>query len=151
MKEHLFNSELWLARPPAEIFPFFADAKNLGDITPPWLHFQIITPGRIEMRAGTLIDYRVVLHGLPLRWRTKITVWEPPYRFVDEQVKGPYQRWIHEHRFQKSDGGTICYDQVRYSILGGWIINRLFVEGDVREIFKFRATKLTELFGSGSS
>ena len=149
MKEHLFNSELWLVRPPAEIFPFFADAKNLGDITPPWLHFQIITPGRIEMRVGTLIDYRVVLHGLPLSWRTKITVWEPPYRFVDEQVKGPYQRWIHEHRFQKSDGGTICYDQVRYSILGGWIINRLFVERDVREIFKFRATKLTELFGSG--
>lgn len=151
MKERLFNSELWLARPPAEIFPFFAEAKNLGNITPPWLRFQIITPGRIEMRVGTLIDYRVVLHGLPLSWRTKITVWEPPYRFVDEQVKGPYQRWIHEHRFQESDGGTMCFDQVRYAILGGWIINRLFVEGDVREIFKFRAIKLTELFGSGSS
>src|SRR5271163_4911332 len=81
MKEHLFNSELWLARSPAEIFYFFADAKNLGTVTPPWLHFEILTPGHIEMGVGTLIDYRIRIHGIPVRWQTKITVWEPPYRF----------------------------------------------------------------------
>jgi ligand-binding SRPBCC domain-containing protein len=89
MKEHLYNSELWLARSPAEIFPFFADAKNLATVTPPWLHFEILTPGHIEMGVGTLIDYRISLHGIPLRWRTKITAWEPPFRFVDEQIKAP--------------------------------------------------------------
>ena len=119
MKEHLFTAELWLARPPTEIFPFFAEARNLGSITPPWLHFEILTPGRIEMNVGTLIDYRIKLHGLMVRWRTKITVWEPPFRFVDEQIKGPYQSWIHEHRFEKSGEGTLCYDRVRYSVLGG--------------------------------
>jgi ligand-binding SRPBCC domain-containing protein len=146
MKEHLFKSELWLARSPAEIFPFFADAKNLGTVTPPWLHFEILTPGHIEMGVGTLIDYRISLHGIPLRWRTRITAWEPPFRFVDEQVKGPYRRWIHEHHFTKSGTGTLCHDQVHYAILGGRIVQRLLVEPDVKRIFAFRATKLTELF-----
>jgi ligand-binding SRPBCC domain-containing protein len=148
MKEHVFNSELWLAPTPREIFPFFADAQNLGSITPPWLQFEILTPGHIDMHVGTLIDYRMKLHGLPVHWTTKITVWEPPFRFVDEQIKGPYQRWIHEHRFEKSGQGTLCRDLVRYSIFGGWIVNRLFVEREVRQIFAFRETKLTELFGS---
>ena len=113
MKEHLFTSELWLPPSPAEIFPFFADAKNLGTVTPPWLHFEILTLGHIEMRVGTLIDYRIRIHGIPVRWQTKITVWEPPYRFVDEQIKGPYRRWVHEHRFEKSGEGTLCSDRVR--------------------------------------
>jgi ligand-binding SRPBCC domain-containing protein len=148
MKEHSFKSELWLARTPAEIFPFFADAKNLATVTPPWLHFEILTPGRIEMGIGTLIDYRISLHGIPLRWRTKITAWEPPFRFVDEQVKGPYRRWIHEHRFAESGAGTLCHDQVRYAILGGPIVQRLLVEPDVKRIFAFREAKLTEIFGA---
>jgi ligand-binding SRPBCC domain-containing protein len=147
MKEHSFSSELWLARSPAEIFPFFADAKNLGTITPPWLHFVVRTPGPIEMHVGTLIDYRISLHGLPLQWRTKIIVWDPPFRFVDQQIKGPYRLWIHEHRFEKSGTGTLCSDRVQYSMAGGWIVNRLFVERDVRRIFAFRASKLSELFG----
>ena len=71
MKEHLFTSELWLPPSPAEIFPFFADAKNLGTVTPPWLHFEILTPGHIEMRVGTLIDYRIRIHGIPVRWQNK--------------------------------------------------------------------------------
>ncbi|MBV8142622.1 MAG: SRPBCC family protein [Verrucomicrobia bacterium] len=148
MKEHLFSSELWLARSPAEIFPFFADAKNLGSITPPWLHFEILTPGEIAMRVGAVIEYRIMLHGIPLRWKTKITAWEQPFRFVDEQIKGPYHQWIHEHRFEKSGQGTLCHDKVRYSVLGGSIVNRLFVEPEVKKIFSFREKKLTELFGS---
>jgi ligand-binding SRPBCC domain-containing protein len=147
MKEHLFNSELWLGRTVTEIFPFFADATNLGTLTPPWLKFEILTPAPIEMGVGALIDYRIKLHGLHLRWRTKITVWEPHFRFVDEQIKGPYRRWIHEHRFEKSGQGTLCHDHVRYSMLGGWLIHRLFVERDVKQIFAFRETKLKEIFG----
>jgi ligand-binding SRPBCC domain-containing protein len=103
MKEHLLNLELWLARSPTEIFPFFADAKNLGALTPPWLHFEILTPGHIEMGVGTLIEYRI---DIPLRWRTRIKAWEPPLRFFDEQIKGPYRRWIHEHRFAESGRGN---------------------------------------------
>jgi ligand-binding SRPBCC domain-containing protein len=149
MKEHSFTSELWLPPAPAEIFPFFADAKSLGTVTPPWLHFEILTAGHIEMRMGTLIDYRIRIHGIPVRWRTRITVWEPPYRFVDEQIKGPYRRWVHEHRFEKSGEGTLCSDRVRYSILGGWIVQQIFVQRDVRQIFAFRETKLTEIFNPG--
>ena len=146
MKEHLFTSELWLPCSPTEIYPFFADAKNLGSLTPTWVHFEILTPGPIEMRVGTLIDYRIRLHGIPVQWRTRITVWEPPSRFVDEQIKGPYRRWIHEHRFEKSGEGTLCYDRVRYSVLGGWLVQRIFVQRDVSRIFAFREAKLIELF-----
>jgi ligand-binding SRPBCC domain-containing protein len=151
MKEHLFSSDLWLARSPTEIFPFFADARNLGSITRPWLHFELLTRGDMTMRVGALIEYRIKLHGIPLHWKTKITAWDPPFRFVDEQIKGPYQQWIHEHRFEKSGEGTLCHDRVRYSIFGGLIVNRLFVEPDVKKIFLFREKKLTELFGSKHS
>jgi len=78
---------------PSEIFPYFANAANLDALTPPWLNFRIVTPLTIEMRQGALIDYRLRVHGLPLRWRTRINIWEPPYRFVDEQIRGPCSRW----------------------------------------------------------
>ena len=76
MKESVFSSEIWLPKPPEEIFPFFGDAHNLEIITPPWLQFEVLTKGPIEMRPGTLIDYRIRLHGIQLRWRTNIVAWE---------------------------------------------------------------------------
>ncbi len=146
MKTGLLKSELWLPKPLEEVFPFFADARNLQKITPPWLDFRITTPGEIVMREGALIDYRLKVRGFPLRWRSEIEVWEPPGRFVDRQLRGPYRSWLHEHRFEERDGGTLVTDEVRYSVYGGEIIRRLFVAGDVEKIFDYRTERLKELF-----
>lgn len=82
-------------------FEFYGNARNLERITPPWLGFEVTTPGPIEMGVGTLIEYRLRLHRVPVRWRTRIEVWEPPRRFVDAQVKGPYSLWEHTHTFEE--------------------------------------------------
>ena len=146
MKELLFKAELWLPPSPAQVFPFFGDARNLERITPPWLHFEILTPDLAVLGAGTLIDYRIRLHGLPLRWRTRISAWDPPRRFVDEQVRGPYRQWIHEHTFEARDGGTLCRDLVRYAVPGGALVDKLFVRRDVEKIFAYRQSVLKEIF-----
>ena len=106
MRTFTFSSSLVLPRGLDELFPFFAEARNLETLTPSWLSFKVLTPGPVEMRPGTLIDYRLAWHGLPLRWRTIIDVWEPPHRFVDRMLKGPYRLWVHEHTFTAVDGGT---------------------------------------------
>ena len=114
MKEFTLQTELWLPRPQEHVFPFFAEARNLETITPPWLRFEVLTPGPIVMQRGTLIDYRIRVHGLPLRWRTEIAQWDPPCQFVDVQLRGPYTLWCHTHTFAERDGGTLCADRVRY-------------------------------------
>jgi ligand-binding SRPBCC domain-containing protein len=149
MNVFIFETELWLPRPRTEVFDFFADAHNLQILTPSFLHFEILTPRPIPMHAGALIDYRLRVHGIPVRWRTKIGTWEPPQRFVDKQIRGPYRQWIHEHWFVEKDGGTLCNDEVRYAVWGGAVLNRLFVRRDVRAIFEFRRKKLLEMFGGG--
>jgi ligand-binding SRPBCC domain-containing protein len=148
-QEYTFHDELWLPRPRAEVFPFFAEARNLEKITPPWLKFEVITPAPIEMRPGALIDYRIRVHGLPIRWRTEIEEWDPPHRFVDVQLRGPYTLWHHTHTFLERDGGTLCRDEVRYRPRGGAIINRLFVQRDVEQIFLYRQKRLREIFKTG--
>jgi ligand-binding SRPBCC domain-containing protein len=140
------ETELWLPCRREQVFPFFADAFNLETITPPWLKFEVLTPRPIEMRAGLRIDYRLRLRGLPLRWQSEITAWEPPCRFVDQQRRGPYRSWIHEHTFKERDGGTLAKDIVRYDVLGGWLANQLFVRRDVERIFRFRQATLQEVF-----
>jgi ligand-binding SRPBCC domain-containing protein len=146
MNEFTLHDELWLPRPLAEIFPFFADAGNLEKITPPWLNFHVLTPQPIAMRPGALIDYQIKVHGFPIRWRTEIVTWEPPHRFVDVQLKGPYRLWHHTHTFTEKDGGTLCTDDVRYWPRGGRIINALFVRRDVATIFAYRRQRLSEIF-----
>ncbi|MDP9097455.1 MAG: SRPBCC family protein [Verrucomicrobiota bacterium] len=147
MREFSFRSELLLPRKREEVFRFFADAGNLETLTPPWLNFHVLTPSPIEMHAGTSIDYRLRVRGLPLKWRSEITAWEPPMRFVDEQRRGPYRKWIHEHRFDEIGDGTLCTDLVRYSVVGGALVNRFLVRRDIEKIFAFRTEQLRKLFG----
>lgn len=129
-----------------EVFAFFADAYQLQAITPDWLHFKILTPAPIPMETGTLIDYQIRLHGIPLRWRTKISLWDPPFRFVDEQLRGPYRVWRHLHTFEADGDGTIVKDEVEYAVLGGHLIHRFFVRGDLERIFRYRQTRLLQIF-----
>lgn len=150
MRTRLLTRELWLPRPVPEVFAFFSDPANLEAITPPWLRFHILTPQPLEMKAGTLLDYRLRLHGIPIYWRTEISVWEPPFRFVDQQLKGPYLLWVHEHTFEEKDDGTLVRDRVDYRS-PGWIleplIERWLVRPDLDRIFDFRAEKMRELLG----
>lgn len=143
----MIRSEIWLPKPLEEVFSFFADAHNLQAMTPDWLDFSMVTPCPIVMRPRTLIDYRLRLRGFPIRWRSEITAWEPPYRFIDEQRCGPYKLWVHEHRFEAREGGTLVGDSVRYAVPGGWLVDCLFVRRDVERIFQFRRDKLQELLG----
>jgi ligand-binding SRPBCC domain-containing protein len=139
------DSELWLPRPRDEVFAFFSDATNLEALTPPWLHFRILTPKPIAMHAGTLIDYSLRVHGLPISWQSEITVWDPPHRFVDVQRRGPYRRWVHTHSFEDTNGGTTVGDVVEFdvpfSLAAGWFVMR-----DVRKIFAFRQQALSKRF-----
>jgi len=146
MKTFEHRSELWLSRPLAEVFAFFSNAANLETLTPPWLRFQVLTPQPIPMAVGTRIQYRLRLNGLPLRWESQITAWEPPHRFVDQQLRGPYRLWYHEHTFFEHDGRACVRDHVTYSVFGGTLVNSLFVAPDVRRIFAYRTQKLVELF-----
>ena len=148
MKIREFQSELWLPLPPEQLFPFFADAANLDAITPPWLNFRIVTPAPVVMRKGALIDYRLRVRGLPLRWRTRINAWEPPHRFEDEQLRGPYRQWIHEHTFEPRDGGTLARDRVRYAVPFDWLVHRWLVRPDLEKIFQHRSEMLKRRFAS---
>lgn len=134
-------------------FAFFADARNLERITPPWLCFRVLTPGAIEMRAGARIAYRLVLHRLPVRWLTEIVDWEPGRRFVDVQRRGPYRLWEHTHHFEFDGTATVIHDRVRYALpLGplGELAHRAFVGRDLTEIFDFRRTAVQRLLGADS-
>lgn len=143
----VLNTVQEIPRPLMEVFAFFGDACNLEALTPPWLNFRILTPRPIGMQAGTLIDYRIRLHGIPIGWRTRISVWEPPHRFVDEQLRGPYSRWHHEHRFETTAAGVRMTDIVHYRVCGGRPIERLFVRGDLERIFAFRRAAVARLLG----
>lgn len=150
MAELILEREQLIARPRGEVFEFFADAHNLEAITPPWLRFGVQTPRPIEMRAGTLIAYRMRLRGIPVRWLTRIDQWQPDVGFVDRQLKGPYRLWHHTHAFEDRDGGTLMRDTVRYALpLGalGEIARRAFVAGDLWRIFDFRRDAVASLLG----
>ena len=149
MKTYTFQSTTLVNAPLDKVFDFFSKAENLQTITPPWLNFKILTPTPIEMKVGQLIDYRLKLYGILVKWQTEITVWDPPLRFVDRQLKGPYKVWEHEHRFEETGEGVRITDTVNYQV-PGWIlaplIRRFFVKRDVEKIFAHRERVIRDVF-----
>ncbi len=151
MAEHILERTQTVERPIKEVFEFFADAGNLERITPPELNFQILTPLPIDIRQGALIDYQLKLHGIPIRWKTEITGWNPPFDFVDSALKSPYKQWIHRHTFEEgARGETIMKDIVRYRLpleplgdLAHW-----YVRGELKYIFDYRYKITEEIFQS---
>lgn len=149
-----FQQKCWIPLPIHEVFQFFSDAGNLEKITPLWLGFNILSQSTADIRTGTLIDYRLKLHGIPIVWRTEISSWNPPKEFTDTQLKGPYHTWKHTHRFSELGNGTLMEDQVVYKVpLGflGKIIAGSYVKNDVAKIFKYRNTKIYELLETKST
>lgn len=148
--DEVLEVDQYLPRPVQEVWPFFCEAKNLEELTPPFLNFEVLGMSTPEVREGTLIDYRLKLHGIPLGWTSRIEEWQPGSRFVDTQVKGPYSLWHHTHTFHVMGKGTLMRDRVRYRVpagalgrlAGGWKVGR-----DVGAIFAYRRRKVTERFG----
>ena len=153
MSEHILERTQIIENPLTEVFEFFADAGNLERITPPELNFKIITPPPIDIKKGALIDYQLKLRGIPITWKTEITLWNPPHSFVDTALKSPYKQWIHLHTFeQDANGETIMKDIVRYRLpieplgdLAHW-----YVKKELRYIFDYRYKVIEEIFQSKS-
>jgi ligand-binding SRPBCC domain-containing protein len=150
MRAFELRREIWIPQPPDSVFDFFSRAENLERITPPWLRFRILTPSPIAMRRGALIEYALRLHGLPIRWQTRIEEWDPPLGFVDVQVKGPYLLWRHTHRFVPANNGTTVIDRVEYALPFGFVggvVHRLQVRRDLERIFDYRERQTRSTLG----
>lgn len=154
MRTYVLQREQRIPRPIDEVFDFFADARNLEAITPPWLRFRILTPEPIAIGAGAHLEYQITWRWLAVRWLTEIRSWEPPNSFMDVQLCGPYRLWEHTHTFEAVEGGTFMRDVVRYSLpLGplGRLAHGWFVKADLDEIFDFRGKRISEVFACACS
>ena len=144
---HILERSTWIDRPTNEVYAFFADAGNLERITPPELRFRILTPLPMEMKVGALIEYRLALFGVPFGWHTEISCWEPPHRFVDRQLAGPYRQWVHTHEFTSERNGTRMRDAVEYRLplapLG--VIALPLVRRQLNRIFDYREATIQRL------
>jgi ligand-binding SRPBCC domain-containing protein len=151
MSLHILRRQQTVPADLDEVFPFFARPENLARITPPEMGFRILTPEPVAMKDGALIDYTVKgLPGVPMRWTTLITSYDPPHQFIDVQLRGPYAFWHHTHRFESVEGGTLLTDEVRYMLpFGplGEIAHRLFVRKMLEKIFEYRQGVIQRRFG----
>lgn len=148
MRLYCLQREQWLPRPIDEVFSFFSRPENLQTITPPWLDFRMVESPQ-ALAGGSLIRYRLCWHSMPIHGASEITVWRPPYRFVDRQLSGPYALWNHEHSFSVRQGGTVMRDFVTYALpLGevGRLAYALFVKRDIESIFDFRSKTMQQKF-----
>ena len=149
MKVYKIETSQYIKRSLAEVFDYFSRPENLAEITPSELNFRILTPQPLEMKQGTIIDYTIKLFKIPIHWRTLITVFEPPYRFVDEQIKGPYKLWHHTHIFKEITGGVEIHDSVSYSIpfgLLGRLLHAVWIRRDLERIFEHRKNVIDQIF-----
>jgi ligand-binding SRPBCC domain-containing protein len=132
-----------------EVFAFFSQAENLDRITPPWLHFRILTPTPLELQRNKRIDFSLRLNRILVRWTTEISEWDPPHSFEDTQIKGPYRQWVHYHRFTASDRSTVMEDAVFYRV-PGWIFEPLvhsyLVRPKLEAIFDYRENQVQRIF-----
>lgn len=150
MKIRDLITEQHVSRHRDEVFAFFDRPENLARITPRWLDFRILTPQPLTMREGAVIDYLIRLGPLPTRWRSIISVYDPPHRFVDEQLMGPYSFWHHTHEFAEIPGGTLIRDHVRYLLPFGFlgdVAHALMVERQLEGIFAHRRKAIDRMFG----
>ena len=148
MHTYRLEREQWLPKPIDEVFAFFSRPENLQQITPAWLDFRMVDAPK-ELQSGSLIRYRLRWHGVPVRWTTEITEWNPPRAFADREFKGPYALWNHDHWFAEKDGGTTMRDCVSYALPLGWagrIAHWALVRRDVEGVFDFRAETMARLF-----
>jgi ligand-binding SRPBCC domain-containing protein len=142
------HREQFILKPRQIVFEFFERPENLARMTPPWLNLVTLTPSPIQMAQGLRIDYAIRILGMRWRWTSLITQYEPPQRFRDEQVRGPYRLWEHQHEFQEKDGGTLVTDHIRYRLPYGVLgeaIHALYVRRALRKIFDFRRQTLALL------
>jgi len=151
MITHHLHSEQWIDRPRDEVFGFFADASNLERITPDELRFEILSEQPIDMKVGALIDYQLHLAGVPFKWKTEITAWNPPFSFEDTQLKGPYTKWIHTHRFEDHGERTLIVDDVDYALplspLGDLVYP--VIKWQLGRIFAHRRKVIADVFDQG--
>jgi ligand-binding SRPBCC domain-containing protein len=146
---YFFQQKTLIEKSLDEVFEFFSKAENLEVLTPSHLHFRILTNLPIEMKKGTLINYRIKLLGVPFKWRTKISEWHPPHKFVDIQLKGPYRQWIHIHTFEETEHGVLMTDMVHYKLFGFLpknMLNKWFVKPQINKIFEYRRQELNTIF-----
>ena len=149
MKIHRVVREQLLGGSLDEVFAFFADLRNLERITPRWLGFRILGMQPDCIGEGAVIDYRIRLAGVPVRWRTRIVDWQPGRQFVDIQERGPYALWEHTHSFREVHGGVLMRDQVRYAMpFGplGAIVHAVAVRASLGRIFDHRHQVLAGCF-----
>jgi len=149
MADYILESRVWLARARPEVFAFFAASANLVLLSPPSFRLRIVAEPP-ALSTGAVVDLRMTWLGMPVRWRTFIREWDPPFRFVDVQVRGPYARWEHRHRFLDVGGGTYVEDRVTYRLpLGplGRTAHRLFVRRQIAAMWSYRTRRLDELIG----
>ena len=154
MKIYELNKTQFINQPIDVVFNFFSKPENLALITPSKLAFKILTPTPITINKGTLIDYTIRLMGFPVHWRTLITKYNPPYEFVDEQIKGPYLFWHHTHTFKAVNGGSEIKDKVKYSIPMGYLgqfIHKIWIKKDLEKIFEYRKAVIDKLFNQSDS
>lgn len=147
MADHVLETRLWFARSRADVFAFFADPANLPRVTPAALRLRLLTP-IVALAPGAVLDCEIRWLGLPLHWRTFIREFDPPYRFVDVQVRGPWARWEHRHRFLEDNGGTLMEDRVTYrpplGVLGGGV-HRVLLRRQLERAWEHRQRRLSEL------